>query len=316
MGDGETVGQEPTADRATGTARQAPPGAMPNRDLVRGRCGASARPVRRDISPEVRVGSKTLAGDGRARGMVIDGARAPEQNPAYRPSAHLDPRALPWPERRGQPRDLDDDGSDAVRSADPRAPWDQKGDRADRARDATWTMTAATRSDRRICGPLRPGRRPCRPGPRRDLDDDGGGAVRSADPRAPRDQGGDRADRARVATRPARLASRPRVGPRCGTIESACVARRSEGFGCGRLWRSEAEAAPVATRGGGAEGGGRRRGCASPRAPSKGAVDVMPKVIVHAPVWRLPSVARRVESRAPRRARSHFIGSWPQFIRL
>jgi hypothetical protein len=34
QGKGETVGQEPTAGRATGPARQAPPGAMPNRDLA------------------------------------------------------------------------------------------------------------------------------------------------------------------------------------------------------------------------------------------------------------------------------------------
>ena len=43
-GKGETVGQEPTAERVTGPARQAPPGAMPNRGLARG-CTARMRPA-------------------------------------------------------------------------------------------------------------------------------------------------------------------------------------------------------------------------------------------------------------------------------
>ena len=42
-GKGETVGQEPTAGLATGPARQAPPGAMPNRGLARGRSGITVR---------------------------------------------------------------------------------------------------------------------------------------------------------------------------------------------------------------------------------------------------------------------------------
>ena len=89
-GDGETVGQEPTADLATGTARQAPPGAMPNRGLARGRSGNRYR--RRDASArEARVGSWTppvTAGreEWSSRGATLG------QNPAYRPSAQLSGR--------------------------------------------------------------------------------------------------------------------------------------------------------------------------------------------------------------------------------
>src|SRR3712207_934403 len=41
-GKGETVGQEPTAGRATGPARQAPPGAMPNRGPASARAGRAS----------------------------------------------------------------------------------------------------------------------------------------------------------------------------------------------------------------------------------------------------------------------------------
>ena len=41
-GKGETLGSEPTAGLATGPARQAPPGAMPNRGLARGLVAAQA----------------------------------------------------------------------------------------------------------------------------------------------------------------------------------------------------------------------------------------------------------------------------------
>ena len=89
-------GKSPLADRATGTARQAPPGAMPNRGLARGRSGNRYR--RRDASArEARVGSlipPVTAGpeEWSSRGET------PGQNPAYRPSAHLN--RFPYDEER------------------------------------------------------------------------------------------------------------------------------------------------------------------------------------------------------------------------
>lgn len=71
-GKGETVGQEPTAGRATGPARQAPPGAMPNRGL------AGGQPPRVGFRPEARVGSTSGAA-----------TRRPEE----------------WPSMGGDPRD-------------------------------------------------------------------------------------------------------------------------------------------------------------------------------------------------------------------
>ena len=88
-GDGETVGEEPTADRATGTARQAPPGAMPNRGLARAGPGSrSGIPPQGHFSPEARVGSLTPLVTVRAEEWSSMGETS-GQNPAYRPSAQF-----------------------------------------------------------------------------------------------------------------------------------------------------------------------------------------------------------------------------------
>ena len=73
-GKGETVGQEPTAGRATGPARQAPPGAMPNRDRVRG------QPRRAACAPADPGWQLDPVGNGGTRGMVIHGtATSPDK---------------------------------------------------------------------------------------------------------------------------------------------------------------------------------------------------------------------------------------------
>ena len=66
-GKGETVGQEPTASAATSAARQAPPGARPNRD----RAGARPQGFSRPSDPGW---PHEPAGDGGPRGMVAGGA--------------------------------------------------------------------------------------------------------------------------------------------------------------------------------------------------------------------------------------------------
>lgn len=92
-GDGEKVGQEPTAGLATGPARQAPPGAMPNRGLARKGPGhqpqGCRRPPQGRFSPRGPGWQLDRRGNADGRGMVIQGAQAPGQNPAYRPSAQL-----------------------------------------------------------------------------------------------------------------------------------------------------------------------------------------------------------------------------------
>ncbi len=89
-GKGERVRQERTAPLATGAARQAPPGARPNRDGTPGDCSRAGRVS----GPAVRVG--------RARRMATcvpdewpspASLRGGGQNPAYRPASIKTPPA-------------------------------------------------------------------------------------------------------------------------------------------------------------------------------------------------------------------------------
>ena len=74
QGDGETVGQEPTAGLATGPARQAPPGAMPNRGLARALVRWQQRiPPQGSFGPRDPGWQLDPVGNGGTRGMVIQG---------------------------------------------------------------------------------------------------------------------------------------------------------------------------------------------------------------------------------------------------
>ena len=84
-GKGETVGQEPTAFLVTGTAWQAPPGAMPNRVPTRMiGLGQSCRRYAHDRGD--RVGSLSCAAMYSLDEWSSKG-ETPEQDPAYRLSA-------------------------------------------------------------------------------------------------------------------------------------------------------------------------------------------------------------------------------------
>ncbi len=84
-GKGETVGLEPTAGLATALARQAPPGAMPNRDRAPMIFGSKAGLFCPSRSGLAAVAASATVQSEEWSSPVFGQV----QNPAYRPSAHI-----------------------------------------------------------------------------------------------------------------------------------------------------------------------------------------------------------------------------------